>query len=229
MERFQKFHFIQNFPRNYPFYKRIFAHFVYFITGIIVHVRKNLLTHEDLIKARLELRKGDIVLLGNLREISSLFIKGTVTHAALYVGRKKFVHAIGDGVGYASLHHLFTEYDTLVILRLPKRIKKRRRIVKKAIAYAKEQIGKPYDYEFSKDEDKFFCTELVNAAYKHAGHITKLATVGKFHGFLEGLVKRISLAPKALLPEKFLQGNFRVVFVSHNLKVKKKRLILVED
>ena len=219
---FKKTHWISNFPKHYPFYKKVIANFIYFFTGIIVHPRKNLLTHKDLIKARIKLRKGDIVLLGNLRETSSFFIKGAVTHTALYLGNKELIHAIGDGVQYVSLHHIFTEYDTLVVLRLPPHIRGRRKIIREAIKYAKTQLGKPYDFEFSRGVDKMFCTELINESFRYAGHDTQLKTINRAKGFEERILKFISTASLALRPEQFLESNFDVIFMSHNLKLKRK-------
>ena len=219
---FSKYHWITNFPQRYPWYKKLFANFIYFLTGIIIHPRKNLLSHQDLLKARIILRKGDIALLGNLRETSALFIKGKVTHTTLYLGHRQFIHAIGDGVEYVSLHHLFTEYDTVVILRLPKSTKWRKATIKKAILYAREQLGKPYDFDFKRGIDKIFCTELINESYRHAGHDTKLRTFTRVKSFEDKIKRFISNATMALRPEQFMESNFDIVFLSHNLKVKKK-------
>ena len=120
LDAIKKYHWISNFPKHYPFYKKLFANFVFFITGIVIHARKNQLNHKDLVKARLLLRKGDVVLWGNLREVSAMFIRGPVTHASIYVGRRKFIEAVGDGVTFNSFHHFFTEYDTFIILRVQK-------------------------------------------------------------------------------------------------------------
>ena len=219
---FHKFHFIYNFPDGYPFYKKVIANFLFFITGIIIHPRKNLLNHNDLIKARFLLKKGDVILVGNLREVSALFIKGPVTHSTLYVGNKRFIQAVGDGVEYCSLHHIFTEYDTLTILRMPKGVKKRKKIIKDTIRFAEKQIGKPYDFDFSGDSKKFFCTELVNSAYQHAGYKTGLKTIGKFKTVIEKIERIVITAHKALHPEDFIKGNYDIIFTSHNLKLKKK-------
>jgi hypothetical protein len=222
---FKKYHWIHNFPKRYPFYKKLFANFIYFLTGVVLHPRKNLLNNRDLVKSRLLLRKGDIVLLGNLRETSAFFIKGAVTHTALYVGRRTFIHAIGDGVEYTSLHHMFTEYDTMAILRLPQGIKRRKKTIKSAIKFAKEQLGKPYDFDFNKGVNKIFCTELVNESYLHAGHNTKLRTIQRVRSFKQKVLKAITNASIALKPERFIESNFDLIFLSHNLKVKRKLML----
>lgn len=218
---FKKYHLITNFPRGYLFHKKLFANFTYFLTGIVIHPRKNLLTHTDLIKARLKLRKGDIALWGNLREVSALFIRGPLTHASIYGGHKRFIEAVGDGVRESSLHHMFTEYDTLAILRIPKKIKNRRRIIKDAIWHAQSQLGKPYDFDFTPGSGKLFCTELVNYAYLKAKHQTGLRSLGKFGKGTERIIQKIITASRALHPLKFIEeGNFKIVFTSHNLGMK---------
>ncbi len=222
LQFFKKFHIITNFPKGYPFYKKVIANIIYLFTGIVVHPRKNFLNNKDFIRAKLILKKGDIALLGNLREASSLFISGPVTHAALYVGHKKFIHAITDGVQYSTLHHFFTEYDTLIIMRLPKKVKNRKRKIREAIKNAKLQIGKPYDFDFNGKSDKFFCTELVNYVYTKAKHDTKLKTVGKFRKSKQKIIKKWISATRALHPVKFVEeGNFRTVYLSHNLGVRR--------
>lgn len=219
----KKYHVIHNFPKGYPLHKKLFANFIYFITGIIVHKRKNLLNHQDLLMARIILKKGDIALWGNLRETSSLFIHGALTHASLYIGNKKFVEAIGDGVTYNSLHHFFTEYDTLVILRLPRFVNNRRKKIKLAVEHAEKQVGKPYDFGFSRGADKFFCTELVNYAYSRAKHHTGLTTIGGFKEAEKSLIQKLIPASRALSPIKMAEeGNFETVFMSHNIGMKNK-------
>ncbi len=221
-EPFKKYHVIRNFPKGYSWYKKFFANFIYFWTGIVLHKRKNLLSRRDIIKARLLLRKGDILLLGNLKETSKFLFKQPLTHVALYLGRKRCIHVLGDGVQYGSLHHVFQGYDTLVILRVPKSFRGRRKIIKKAINYAKEQFGKPYDYDFKKGSKCFFCTELVNEAYRKAGYQTKLKSLMK----PKYLIERVSNVVNALKPSDFLKGNFEIIFLSHNLKIRKQVILL---
>jgi cell wall-associated NlpC family hydrolase len=217
-----KYHWISNFPLNYPFYKKIIANFIYFISGIVIHQRKNLLNKKDLVRARVILRRGDILLVGNLRELSHLFITGPLTHAIIYAGNRKFIHAIADGVQYTDFHHIFTEYDTLVILRLPSGRSYRKYKINAAIKHVEAQVGKPYDFDFTNDKNKFFCTELVNHAYQHAGHDTGLKSMGRFRTIEEKIEKLVITATKALHPEKFIEGNFDIVFTSHNLEMKRK-------
>src|SRR3989338_320063 len=113
----------------------------------------------------LHLRRGDIVLVGNLHQLSATFIGDALTHSLLYIGRKRCIEAVGSGVRYTSLAHIFTTYDTLAILRIRRHTLHRRHIIRRAIRYAKKQIGKAYDWDFSKTKQGFFCSKLVNEAY----------------------------------------------------------------
>ncbi|MAG60798.1 hypothetical protein CL619_03350 [archaeon] len=226
---FAKDHLIHNFPKRYPLYKKIFANFIYVLGGIVIHHRKNSLTHKDIFRAKHRMYKGDIVLVGNLRELSSLAISGITTHAMLYLGRRRFVGAVGDGVSLSTWHHVATEYDVLIILRIPRYVKGRRRMIQEACLFAEKQLGKPYDFFFESDYAKYFCTELVNSAFHHAKFHTGLSSVKPSHNVLEKIEKKIFSGTQALKPDKFLTSNFDIVFISHNLEYKDGKLHLNED
>jgi len=208
------------------FSKRIIARIVFFFTGIVLFKRKNELNQKDIFNILLKIRIGDIILATALSDTSSLFIPGAVTHCALYVGRRRVIHAIKSGVQYASLHHLVTKYDTFVILRLPGKTKGKLRIIHNSIKFAKQQIGKHYGYEDNPKLGKFFCSELVNRAYQEAGHKTQLNNFKAFRPLIGRIERMITLARKALPPEVFILGNFRVVFLSHNLEIRGKKIVL---
>jgi len=203
------------------------ANVLYFITGIVINPRKNLLTYKDMIRAKLRLRRGDVVLCGNLRELSSLFLQGPLTHATIYVGKREFIEAVGDGVRYTSLYHLFTTYDTLMIMRVPLFYRGRRKIITEAIQVASTQVGKPYNFEFSRGSRKLFCTELVNYAYQKTHYDTKLKNFGRFGGTESEIIQRVVTASRALQPITFAEkGNFKTVYLSHNLEMKEHKLVL---
>ncbi|MBT4446908.1 hypothetical protein HOA92_07390 [archaeon] len=215
-------HLIHNFPKNYPWYKKTFANIIYFISGLVIHHRKNELTHLDIVHARRKMRKGDVVLVANYRELSSLAINGISTHAMLYLGKRRFIGAEGDGVSISTWHHLHTEYDILIILEVPQYINNRKKIINKACLFAEKQIGKPYDFFFEGDYAKYFCTELVNVAFHHAKFHTGVASVKPTHNILEKIEKKMfSSTFKPLHPDEFLKANFQIKFLSHNLEYKK--------
>ncbi len=227
--KFHQTHFIKKWPKGFPIHKKWISQFFYLLHGVVVHEEKSLLTKEDMFKANLILRKGDFILTGNLHELTSIIIGGAVTHAALYIGHRTFIQATGKGVHFATLHHIFSNHDTFTILRLPKHVKNKNEIIRKAIQFGHKQIGKSYDYFFTESEEKFFCSELVNSCFHHAGYKTGLRSVKPAHSFIEKAEKKIISARKALRPEHMLNGKFEIVFLSHNLKLKEKKLILHED
>ena len=183
--KFHQTHFIKKWPKGFPIHKKWISQFFYLLHGVVVHEEKSLLTKEDMFKANLILRKGDFILTGNLHELTSIIIGGAVTHAALYIGHRTFIQATGKGVHFATLHHIFSNHDTFTILRLPKHVKNKNEIIRKAIQFGHKQIGKSYDYFFTESEEKFFCSELVNSCFHHAGYKTGLRSVKPAHSFIE--------------------------------------------
>ncbi len=191
--------------------------------------RDNLLSQKDIFKIYTKIRKGDIILAGDLKRTTNLIIPSALTHATIYIGRHRIIHAVASGVEYSTLRHLVTTYDTIAILRLPRHIARKRHLIKKAIAYARQQVGRPYQSFFKPSTHHFFCTELVNSAYHHAGHKTGLHSIKPFHSLFEKIEKEFLTVEHWLQPEEFLKGKFRVVFLSHNLALKGNKLIFSED
>ncbi len=227
---FSKFHLIHNFPPNYHPIKKVIANVIYFLGGIVIHDRKNLLTHKDLIIARHKIRKGDVILAANKKELSALAIDGLFTHAILAADKKHFISATGDGVGFESWHKIATHNDSLAVIRIPQKVKNRREIASKAVDFARAQLGKPYDFFFEEDETKFFCTELVNSAFHHAGYDTGLENIKPTEDLLDRIEEKlIKNSENILHPDEFLQSNFEIIFLSHNLHITGPRIEMKEN
>jgi len=226
---FRRYHLIKNLPNGYPVYKRLTDNVIFFLTRIILHPRKSQLTHKDLLKATMTLKKGDIILVGNLRTAFHLLVTEPVTHSGFYVGNRRFIHSMADGVSYISLYKIFRDYDTLAILRMPEKIKKQDKIIEKAIEYATSQYGKPYDFDFRKGPQAFFCTELVNESFLAAGYNTKLTSVKRPKKVIKKMQTYFTGSVDALHPINFLKSNFKVVYTSHNLECKKGTLRYIKD
>lgn len=200
-------HIIRNFPKNYPFWKKILANLTFFVFGTIIHQRKNLLNKSDIRKAKKALRPGDIILVGGLRRLTSLIIRGPVTHSLIYLGNNRVIHAIADGVETDHLYEVFCEYDTMTILRsIDNRLnpKTYRKKIQTTLDYAKAQLGKPYDFEFSSGKKGFYCTELLYCSFKK----------GNIETGLEMKKKKLPIHPM-----EFINNNFHIIFLSHNLKL----------
>lgn len=182
------------------------ANLMFFFGGLIIHDRENLLTDADLRRAAAVMEKGDIILVGALRRLSSMVIGTPVTHAILYVGYRTFVHSIPDGVVEASLHQVFTEYDTIVVLRAKSSDYKK---IGLATASVVKEIGKPFDFEYKDDQAKFYCSELINYAYKEANISTC-----------------IDSTEKLIHPKRFINPCFDVIYTSHNIEIRDNEITL---
>lgn len=104
------------------------------------------------------LKTGDIILCGN---------DDSFVHAILYTGKGQIVHSLAskDPKFWGVVNEPLTQYlkrasrDKFVVLRY-KNLKAEE--VSKAVKYAQDQTGKPYDTLFlMNSETRFYCTELV--------------------------------------------------------------------
>jgi len=110
---------------------------------------------------------GDVLLSYEKWHFTSLFIPGFWTHASIFNDKdilshelkdKFVVEAVGTGVREVELlEWLFAKKEVAILRRRNKN--KYERI--EFGAWAAKQIGAEYDYEFSKDKKKFYCSELA--------------------------------------------------------------------
>lgn len=184
---------------------------MFFVGRTVIHDRKNFLTNADFLAAKKLLKRGDIVLVGGLRRLSSIFISGPLTHCLIFIGENNFIHSVADGVEPATFDQVFAEYDTMLILRLDHGNKSQ---IDKMIAFAKKQIGKPYDYDMVHDDSKFYCSELLYFAFHHAGLNLEIFTEKEHLSIASGTLKI-----KRLHPMTYIGGRFDVVFQSESLDI----------
>ena len=78
-------------------------------------------------------------------------------HSAVYIGENKILHSVSQGVCEEDILD-FCRTDSLCILR---RIKFDVNNFIQKVIYVKEKDIK-YDFEFEKNDDEYYCTELVN-------------------------------------------------------------------
>jgi hypothetical protein len=144
------------------------------------------LTGKDAQAMLKDLRPGDIILCGN---------HGGLSHAILYEGDGKIIHAmatgstarsvlqrLGDtakemvgietdqgkqGVIREGLGEFFDRFerDTYVVMRSPSMTPEK---AQAAVAHAKSLIGKEYDYDFRPENGSYYCTEVVGESYRKA-------------------------------------------------------------
>lgn len=212
--KLDSYHLINNFPKNSSFIKRVLSQLTFLLLATKVTRRKNRLTVVDYRQASEIIAKGDVILAGGFRSVSGLFLGKIFTHILLYQGKGVCIHAGADGVDTVGLDELFDSYDNLAILRA--KIDDgadREKIISNVLSFAKEQIGKPYDFYFKHTNDRYYCTYLINKAFSRAGFDTglKIEPRAKKHF----LFIRIHRALKA---DDFLHGNFQPVFISGSLR-----------
>jgi hypothetical protein len=215
-----------NFPPDYPKYKRILANLMYSVFGIILFPRKNLLTRQDIKNIKKNVKKGDILLCGDLRTFFSVALNDPLTHVMFAISRKRAIHAIRQGVQIVKLKEIFIKYDTFLILRLP-RIKGRRKIIRQAIRSAKKHLGKPYNYFLEDRDDCFFCSALVTNVLVDAGYNIQINSLDlPKPGCTDKEAHNNSLIMR---PADFLKSGLNSVLLSHNLVYDGKKLSFLES
>lgn len=131
-----------------------------------------------------EIKEGDLLFqnlqcgpLCNAIEAVTHGIDGkNFSHCALVVkihDTLKVVEAIGKDVHVSSLKTFFARSgDTAVIRNITvERLKKNYAgLIPGAEAFALKQVGQPYNEDFLMNNGKWYCSELIYAAFKNANH-----------------------------------------------------------
>lgn len=218
--KLNNYHLIDNFPKYLSLFKRILSQLLFVILVTKITLRKNHLEEEDYLLAIKAIKAGDVILVGGFRAISGLFMGKFFTHSLLYIGAGECIHADADGVDTIPLKELFTAYDTLIILR-PQIITNGEEIIQATINFANNQIGKPYDFYLEHRHDRFFCTQLINVAFEHAGFDTGVGLKEKLRQDFLWIFWRIR---KVVRADDFLKGNFETIYISKSLKAKNQQI-----
>lgn len=101
------------------------------------------------------LQPGDIICRRYIYYLDAYFIKGKYSHSGIIINREMMIHSIAEGVDYIDIIDYTKDCDGFILLRPNIDIQR-------SIAFAKRQVGKPYDFLFDKSEkDAFYCHELV--------------------------------------------------------------------
>ncbi len=200
-----KFHLVKNFRESASWRERLFGHFLLIAGDIRIIPRKNLLVRREYSVIAGKLQPGDLVFAGSKREISRFFLRGDLSHALIYLGKKKFIHSsVEYGVTEISLKELFAKYDFLAAYRsLALTTEKKQRLIN----FLQKSKGKAYDFRFLQENEKeFYCTKLAELAYRAAG--IKIMYKEEFC-----IIPYVSTTH----PEDFLLHEFNEVFVSKSL------------
>ena len=207
---------VNNFPASYPWYKKWGANITYYLSSIPLWPRKNALYSDDIASIYITIRTGDIILVWNFRHLSWLFIEWSVTHALVYMGRWKCIHAYAHGVSYIGIRKICRSYDTCIILRPRWRDDSQ---LMDFCTHIVSQLWKPYDFFFWTDQENttFFCTRLINDSLQKVAYDSWFNSIREAKNIVDSLFDSSFRGHRILQPEEMAYGNFDVVFISHNI------------
>lgn len=126
----------------------------------------------DYYRHRENILPGDCLLTKTGGELSNVVNPEDIKHAALYVGDvhgdgvRYVIEATSKGVKYTDLVTFMTTKDLVICCR-PNFLDTSSR--NEVGYFAKDYLGKPYDYTFTKGSTAFYCFELVAKVYEDMG------------------------------------------------------------
>lgn len=195
--------------------KKIFSQVALGFFNLKITIRSNNLKYKDYLRSRKLITKGDIVLVGDFKPLSGLFMGKYFTHSLLYIGAGKCIHAgPSSGVRKILFRKIFKKYDTCMILR-PNIVNNHDKVVDDAIDFAQRQLGKPFDFFLEANEDSYFCTNLINCSFSSAGFDTGIQSNKEVK---KGIVNIFGRIKKVARADHFMKANFSKVFVSEDLE-----------
>ena len=208
------YHVVNNFPKDFSFFSRALSNIAFFILTTKTTNRQNLLTKEDQFSAKKVIQKGDIILAGDFSRISRFFTGKFFTHTLLYIGEDKCIHATIDGVGTILFDKLFSEYDTLLIMR-PNIKHNASEVIDRVIAFAKEKIGTAYNFYFEYRHDRYICTQLIDKSYRQSGFNLSIGPKRKRE---KGRFRIFSRIHRVIKADDFLKGDFKIIYASKEMR-----------
>ena len=124
-----------------------------------------------------DIEKGDIILSVTHNDLlMAIDGENVVHHATLCIKTPESnadtafitIEGVGKNIAYFSLDDIRDNDDTAYVMRCKDITTEQ---INKIAEFAQNQIGKPYNTNFIKkeEEESFYCTQLVWAAYKAAG------------------------------------------------------------
>lgn len=212
------YHTVENFPKNYSWFKKKLANFFFYFGSTIIRKPTTHLSKKDILSLKKKIKKGDILFTGKSNTILSSLLRYPVTHTMLYIWDNTFLHAKADGIISSDFDFISDFYHSYVLWRVIHRSDHKKEI-KDSIQWSKKKKWSPYNFFFSEHSSWFFCTQFIQAAYKHA-HLDLWVDALEHHHILGWIFSYIS----PLSPKHFLEDwRIKIVDNSHNLTVWKKK------
>lgn len=145
-------------------------------------------------------RPGDIILRTRYGEMSNWMIKGVYSHVAMVYSHDDCIHSIAPHVQPIRIMDLLMHSDKICLIR-PKRLLETQR--QQASDFAKNLVGKPYDFDFELPEidevnGAMYCAELPHWCYKKTSHNFKVRYEYK---------PKTSFGVKRIYPDDYLDNN----------------------
>jgi uncharacterized protein YycO len=106
------------------------------------------------------IQPGDILLRRFDSYLNTILTPGFWGHAGLYIGNNSIIHSIGKGVIEEDILN-FCRTDSLAVLNANVIFK----VKNNAIKNIKKLKGSKYDFKFNSNDDKYYCTELIDVVY----------------------------------------------------------------
>ena len=154
-------------------FKRSIANLLLFaITSCATKKQENMLQEGDLLFQ--DLNCG--ALCNAIESVTEGIDGKKFSHCAMIVKQNdtlKVVEAIGGNVQISTLHHFFARSgDTATIknITIARTTAMEKVGLAKAVSFAVQQVGQPYDDEFIMNNGKWYCSELLYEAFKVANN-----------------------------------------------------------
>ena len=135
---------------------KIWSRFLAWISDIMISTSPPNIKAKHIRELTNKVLPGDIVC-RKTYYLDAYFIKGEYSHSGFVISDQDMIHAVSEGVEKIDILDFVKDSDGFILLR------PEYKNVDKCIDYAKEQIGKPYDFLFSrKDDSRLYCHELTS-------------------------------------------------------------------
>ena len=136
------------------------------ISGIgITRLFKPIKLNPEEITALNKLMPATIILTNTKGYLSNLFIEGRWDHAMIVSFDSTVVEATSKGIIRRGIVDALSDKSHFAVVH-PSFAKRHEMF--SAASYANSLVGKEYDFEFASDNDKYYCSELISAAYVYA-------------------------------------------------------------
>lgn len=97
-----------------------------------------------------QIKPGNAILAVDKAKLSSLFIPGKFSHAAIYSGHGSFYEMVGSGWKETSFFEFMKEYDEVMVIGTNLNLD---------LAWSLRHSK--YDLEFEHNDKEFYCSEMV--------------------------------------------------------------------